>query len=57
LEALVNARSDTKLLKIEVPRGAPVARQYGVRYLPTLWLYEDGALVAQDVEAVMARLR
>jgi len=34
-----------------------VAEQYGIHSLPTLWLYEDGALVETDLRGVLTRLR
>ena len=33
-----------------------VAEQFGIRSLPTVWIYEDGKVVAKDRASVMAKL-
>jgi len=57
LEALAKNRDDVKLRKVDIMSwDSEVARQHSIRRLPTLWLYEDGELIADDSEAVAARL-
>jgi len=36
---------------------SPVAEQYGIHSLPTLWLYEEGVLVENDLRGVLSRLQ
>lgn len=57
LEALAQAHPQVKLRRIDLGSwGSPVAEQYGIRSLPTIWLYEDGELLSKDRRAVAARL-
>jgi thioredoxin-like negative regulator of GroEL len=58
LEALVEAKEGTRLLKIDVDTwGSDVARQYGIRSLPTLWLYEGTELESRDSREIWERLQ
>lgn len=58
LEALATQHPNIKLRRIDVGSwSSPVARQHGIRRLPTVWLYENGALVTQDSKAALARLQ
>ena len=36
---------------------SPVAEQYGIRRLPTLWLYENGRLLTKDRDAIAKRMQ
>jgi hypothetical protein len=57
LAALVRRQPQLKLRRIDVVRwDSPVAEQYSIRLLPTLWLYENGSLVSQKSDEVLARL-
>jgi hypothetical protein len=58
LEAIVNAKEGTRLLRIDVDTwGSDVARQYGIRSLPTLWLYEGTKLESQNSRDVWQLLQ
>jgi len=59
LEALVKRRSDVTLRRVDIGSwDSPVARQFGVKRLPDLLLYDsDGRMVERGTEAVLARLR
>ncbi len=47
-----------RLRKVDVESwNSPVAQQYRIRSLPTLWLYEDGQRVATDTREVLGRLQ
>ena len=57
LEALARQHPKIKLRRIDIAEwGSPVARQCGIRSLPTIWLYEDSRLVTKDRDQVMTRL-
>jgi thioredoxin-like negative regulator of GroEL len=57
LEALAQQHPGVKLRKVDIVAwDSEVARQHGIRSLPTLWLYEDGELTAKDRSAVAAKL-
>jgi hypothetical protein len=57
LAALARQDARVKLRIVDVVRwDSPVARQYRIERLPTLWLYEDGALVSKDSRAIAERL-
>ena len=57
LAALVRRQPQLKLRVVDVVRwDSPVAEQYSIRCLPTLWLYENGALASQKSDEVLARL-
>lgn len=57
MEALAKRHPGVKLRIVDVVSWrSEVARQYGIRSLPTLWLYEDGELLSKDRGAVGARL-
>jgi thioredoxin-like negative regulator of GroEL len=57
LAALAEQHPQVKLRRVDVGDWqSPVALQYGIRQLPTLWLYEDGELVSKDGREVAARL-
>jgi len=47
-----------KLVRIDIDNwGSAVAKQYGIRGLPHLLLYEDGSLVTEGARQVMSKLR
>lgn len=57
MEALANSRPDVKLRIVDVVSwDSAAARQHGIRSLPTIWLYQDGELLTQDRDAVVAKL-
>lgn len=57
LEALAKASSELKLRVVDIADWkSPVARQYGIDRLPTLWLYENGKLYSKDRKKIAARL-
>jgi thioredoxin-like negative regulator of GroEL len=57
LEAYARRHPAVTLRKINIARwGSPVAEQYGIRSIPHLLLYKDGALVASGTDEVMGRL-
>jgi hypothetical protein len=57
LAALVRRQPQLKLRRVDVVNwGSPVAEQYSIRCLPTLWLYENGSLASKDSDVVLTRL-
>ena len=47
-----------RLRKIEVPRGpSEVGTQYGIRGVPTLWLYQGDELLSTDRTEVLEMLK
>lgn len=57
LAALAQQNAKVKLRRIDIGRWeSPVAAQFGIRRLPTIWLYEDGALASKDPAAIEQRL-
>jgi hypothetical protein len=57
LEALARSRSDVRLRVVDVVSwSSPVAKQHGIRRLPTLWLYRDGERVTTDTREALAAL-
>jgi hypothetical protein len=58
LEELVKKTTDrTRLLRIDIGKwGSPVAEQYGIRSLPTVWLYEGTDRTTGDTRKALARL-
>ena len=57
LEALVQKKDGTRLRKIEVGTWeSAVAKQHGIRRLPTLWLYDGGKQVSTDSREVLRLL-
>ena len=54
MEALVNQRSDLRLVRIDIRTwDSPVATQFGIRVLPTVWLYEDGRILSHDTRQAL----
>ena len=57
MEAIVRERGGLKLRRIDIDQwGSPVAKQYGIRSLPALYLYEGTRLVSQDTSDVLKRI-
>jgi thioredoxin-like negative regulator of GroEL len=58
LEALTRKAPDINLRRVDIGSwDSAVAAQYQIRSLPTVWIYENGALVARDRREVLGRLR
>ncbi len=57
MEALINGKQDCRLLRIDIDQwGSAVASQYGIRRLPTVWLYNGSERVASDTRDVLTRV-
>ena len=57
MEALTRQNPKVKLRIVDIGSwGSPVASQYGIRLLPTVWLYQDGELYSKDRAQVSAKL-
>ena len=57
MEALINQKQSTRLIRIDIDKwGSPVANQYGINRLPTVWLYNGTNKVASDTRAVLAEV-
>lgn len=58
MEALIRSKQSCWLLRIDIDTWrSPVAQQYGIRRLPTVWLYDGKERVATDVRQVIERVR
>ena len=58
MEALARQHEAVKLRIVDVVSwNSEAAQQHGIRSLPTIWLYEDGALLSKDRAAVAQRLQ
>lgn len=59
MEAHVTQQTDgTRLLRIDIDTwSSDVAQQFGIRSLPTLYLFEGKQLVLTDTRAVLERLQ
>lgn len=58
MEALAETHRMVKLRRIDIGSwDSPVADQYSIRRLPTVWLYIDGKLYSKELDAVAKRLR
>ena len=57
MEALINDKQACKLLRIDIDKwGSAVARQYVIRSLPTLWLYDGTTRVTTNTGDVLSRV-
>ena len=57
LAALAQRQPQLKLRRVDVVRwDSPVAEQFSIRCLPTLWLYENGSLVTKNADEISRRL-
>jgi hypothetical protein len=58
LEGLVKTRPGVRLLKIDIATwSSAVSNQFGIRRLPTVWLYEGKERVADGPSQVMQLLQ
>jgi hypothetical protein len=58
LEALARRNPAVALRIVDVGSwDSAAAVQHGIRSLPTIWLYENGALLSKDRNAVAQRLQ
>ncbi len=56
MEALSNNKQGVRLIRIDIDRwGSPVAKQYGINRLPTVWLYNGTSKVASGTQAAIAQ--
>ena len=57
MEAIAKHRQGVYLRKIDIVSwDSPVARQMGIKSLPTIWIYEGGLLTAKDQQTVIQKL-
>ena len=57
METLIKDKSNCVLRRIDIVTWkSDVARQFGIRSLPTLWLYDGHTRVAADTRDVLARV-
>ncbi|MHB8295561.1 MAG: thioredoxin [Acidimicrobiales bacterium] len=56
LDALSKARSDIKVVKLDVDAAPDVAAKYRVMSIPTIGLFRGGELVAQSIGAKPRKL-
>ena len=57
MEALILGNRNCNLRRIDIRQwGSEVAKQYGVRELPTVWLYKGEKRVETDRRKVLKRL-
>ena len=57
MEALIRERGTVRLRKIDVATwGSPVSKQFGIRRLPTLRLYDGTRLVSGNTTNVIRTL-
>ncbi len=57
MEATIRSRTDLRLRIVDIGAwGSDVAKQYGIRSLPQVWLYEDGEFVSNDLDQVLQRI-
>ncbi len=58
MEAIAAQHSRIFLRKVDIGAwDSPVARQHGIRRLPTIWLYEDGRLYTKEPDRASRRLQ
>ena len=57
MEALISDKQACKLLRIDIDKwGSAVARQYAIRSLPTLWLYDGTTRITTNTGDVLSRV-
>ena len=57
MESLIHSKPNVNLRRINIVKwGSPVAGQYGIRELPTLWLYDGRKRVSTDMRDVFQRV-
>ena len=53
----IQALPEVRLVRVDIGNwNSPVAKQFGIRRLPTLWLYEGTQQVSQDTRGVLGQL-
>lgn len=58
MEALILGKKNAYLRRIDIRSwGSAVAKQFDIRWLPTLWLYDGTQRVSTDTHEVLKRLR
>ena len=58
MEALIEEKQNCVLRRIDIVRwGSDVARQFGIRSLPTLWLYDGQKRVTSDTRDALTRIQ
>ncbi len=49
MEARIQEKGTVRLLRVDIDTwGSPVAKQYGINRLPTVWFYEGTRKVSTD---------
>ena len=57
MEALVQDKANCVLRRIDIDTwGSDVARQFGIRSLPTVWLYDGKNRVSANTQEVFGRV-
>jgi hypothetical protein len=57
LEALINEKQACKLLRIDIDKwSSAVARQYAIRSLPTVWLYDGTTRITTNTGDALSRV-
>ncbi len=57
MEALIESKQGCRLLRIDIDRwGSDVAKQYSIRSIPALWLYDGRKRVSSDTGDVLSRV-
>jgi len=56
LEGLVRKHKGWRVRTIDIEKwGSPVARQYGIGKVPTVWMFRGLELVEDNYKAILAR--
>lgn len=57
MEARIQSLPEVRLVRVDIGNwNSPVAKQFGIRRLPTLWLYEGTNQVSQDTRGILGQL-
>ena len=58
MDRLARIKKNFRIVKIDIDKwGSPVAQQYEIRSLPSLWLYDGDTLMSEDKNEVIAFLQ
>ena len=58
MKGLARQKKNFRVVTIDIGNwGSPVAKQYEIRRLPTLWLYEGKELRTEDRDEILAFLQ
>ena len=58
MKGLARRKKNFRVITIDIGKwGSPVAAQYEIRRLPSLWLYEGKKLRTEDRDEIIAFLR